>query len=312
MKKNFFPVAVFFMPGFTVSKDNATTQTGAKGTMSGQSCIYLIHSLMDSFSGKERTVADHILSHPSEAVHPSIEELAANIGVSVSTLLRFVKKLGYQGYQQFRIALATETLAPESRYYEIALPESGDSVATAFGAARKALDLTERVLDKAILSQVARIACEAPISYIFGLGGSGIVAGDAVHKFIRSGLHCQTAQDFHIQLMMASQAKSDDFALLISNTGANKDCLAIAEVLKRGGCKIAAITTYARSALARTADFILLAAAPGASVISEAFSARIAHLAIVDALYIDIMEILKERGLENVEKMRSAIAGRRL
>jgi DNA-binding MurR/RpiR family transcriptional regulator len=280
--------------------------------MAEQSCIYLIHSLRDSFSGKEKIVADYILSRPSEAVHPSIEELASNIGVSVSTLLRFVKKLGYEGYQQFRIALATETLTPESRYYETSVTDSEDPVAVAFSAARSALDMTEKLLNGKQVAEVARLACIASVFYIFGLGGSGVVARDAVHKLIRSGLRCQTAEDFHLQLMMASQAKREDLALVISNTGANKDSLAIVDVLKRSGCKVAAITTYPRSPLARVADFLLLSAAPGASVISEAFSARIAHLAIIDSLYIEVMGILKEKGLENVEKMRAAIAGRRI
>ena len=280
--------------------------------MAEQSCIYLIHTLENSFSDKEKDVADFILSHSSEAVHPSIEELAARIGVSVSTLLRFVKKLGYEGYQQFRIALATETLAPESRYYDIAFADSKDAVATAFSAARSALDMTEKLLDRDRVGEVARFACQAPVLYIFGLGGSGIVARDAFHKFIRTGIPCQTAEDFHLQLMLASQATTQDLALVISNTGANKDCLAIVHLLKKAGCRIAGITTYPRSPLARVADFLLISAAPGASVISEAFSARIAHLTIVDALYIEIMGLLKEKGLENVERMRSAIAGRRL
>ena len=280
--------------------------------MAEQSCIYLIHSLKDSFSDKERTVADYILSHSAEAVHPSIEELAASIGVSVSTLLRFVKKLGYGGYQQFRIALATETLAPESLFYETSVMDSEDPVAIVFGAARKALDMTEKLLDRGALEEVARLACEAPVFYVFGLGGSGVVARDAVHKFIRSGLRCQTAEDYHLQLMMASQADKKDLALVVSNTGANKDTLAIVDVLKKTGCGVAAITTYPRSPLARIADYLLLSAAPGASVISEAFSARIAHLAIVDALYVEVMELLKDKGLANVEKMRVAIAGRRI
>ena len=34
----------------------------------------------NALSDKERKVADYIASRPSEAVHPSIEELAASIG----------------------------------------------------------------------------------------------------------------------------------------------------------------------------------------------------------------------------------------
>lgn len=280
--------------------------------MTEKSCIYLIHSSRESYSDKENAVADYILAHPSDAVHPSIDELASRIGVSVSTLLRFVKKLGYEGYPQFRIALATEALAPEARLYDAPVGENQDAVGIAFDAARKALELTQRLVNPDTLDEIARHVCSGGVLYLFGLGGSGLVARDAFHKLVRSGILCQTAEDFHLQLMLASQAKQGDLALVISNTGSNRDALSIVEVLKRSGCKIAAIVTYPRSPLAKVADFVLVAGAPGSSTISEAFSARIAHLAIVDALYIRVMECLREPGLEHVERMRQAIATRRI
>ncbi len=280
--------------------------------MAEQSCMYLIHSYSDAFSAKEQRVATYISLHPAEAVHPSIDELASLIGVSVSTLLRFVKKLGYGSYQEFRIALATETLKPESRYYEIEVDESEDPVGISCRAARAALDMTEKLVDRECLKKVSDAACKAACVCIFGLGGSGLVARDALHKLIRSGLRCQSAEDFHLQLMMASQTGRQDLAILISHTGANKDSLAIAEVLRRNACPLAVITTYPRSPLARMADYLLVAGAPGSSVISEAFSARIAHLAIIDSLYIEVMGRLKNEGIRNVEKMRTAIAGRRI
>ncbi len=280
--------------------------------MAERSCMYLIHSYSDAFSAKEKRVAEYISLHPQEAVHPSIDELAALIGVSVSTLLRFVKKLGYGSYQEFRIALATETLKPESRYYEIEVDESEDSVSISCKAARAALDMTEKLVDRDCVKIIAQKACQAACVCIFGLGGSGLVARDALHKLIRSGIRCQSAEDFHLQLMMASQVGEADLGILISHTGANKDSLAIAEVLRRNNCPLAVITTYPRSPLARMADYLLVAGAPGSSVISEAFSARIAHLAIIDSLYIEVMGQLKNRGIRNVEKMRSAIAGRRI
>lgn len=280
--------------------------------MSENSCLYLIHSLMDSFSDKEQKVARYILNNPADSVHPSIDELAGSIGVSISTMVRFVRKLGYEGYQQFRIALATEALAPNLRFYEVPVTENEDSIKIVFGAARTALDMTEKMLDRDAIKQIAKKAVQARSCYIFGLGGSNVVARDAFHKIIRSGIRCQTAEDYHLQLMLASQAGDKDVALVISHTGANKDTLGIAEILKKQGCTMGVITTYPRSPLARSADFLLLAGAPGAAIISEAFSARIAHLAIVDVLYVEIMELLKNKGIESVQKMRSAIAGRRI
>jgi DNA-binding MurR/RpiR family transcriptional regulator len=59
-------------------------------------------------------------------------------------------------------------------------------------------------------------------------------------------------------------------------------------------------------------DRLFISASSGSSMISEAFSARIAQLAMIDSLYIAIMEQLGEHGIQKVEKMRAAIAKRRM
>ncbi len=279
--------------------------------MDSHSCLYGIHSLFQTFSEKERKVAGFILATPAEAVHPSIEELAEKIGVSESTLVRFVRKLGYKGYQQFRIALATETVAPESLVYEAPVDARGDDASVVFGSAIRTLELTLASLSRRTLERVARAAVDARRLFLFGLGGSGIVAMDACHKLVRSGLSCSDAGDFHLQLMMASQTCPEDLALLVSHTGANRDTLALAEEIRARGCPMAVITSNPRSPLAKMADELLVSLAPTSTPVSEAFSARIAQLAIVDTLYVKVMELLGERGLENLERMRASIAGRR-
>lgn len=279
--------------------------------MNAGSCLYQIHSLEATFSEKERSIATHILSDPSASVHPSIEELADRIGVSVSTLLRFVRKLGYDGYQQFRIALATEALAPEARYYEASVEGEPDHVSLVFGENVKALEMTAAMLDRAALRAAAAMVCSARRLLLLGIGGSGLVARDAFHKLVRSGIPCVTAEDYHLQLMLASQAGPEDVALLVSHTGVNRDSLAIADALSRAGCPIIAMTSYSRSPIAHMADLMLLSASPGNSRISEAFSARIAQLSIVDALYVSAMELRGAPGLESVDRMRAEIAKRR-
>ncbi|MBN1243698.1 MAG: MurR/RpiR family transcriptional regulator [Spirochaetales bacterium] len=285
--------------------------------MPRRSCLYEIHARLESLTGKERQVADHVLANPSAAVEPSIEELAERIGVSESTLFRFVRKLGYDGYQQFRIALATETVEPRRMVYEAALPE-GSADAGAQGNADivfrtniEALERTLRHLDREALERAVRMVAEKRSVLLFGLGGSAVVALDAYHKLLRSGLQCRFAEDYHLQLMLASQAREGDAALLVSHTGANKDALALAEELKREGAALIVLTSYPRSPLARMADVLLLSSAPVSTVASEAFSARIAQLSIIDALYVGVMERLGGEGIDKLERMRGAIARRR-
>jgi RpiR family transcriptional regulator, carbohydrate utilization regulator len=281
--------------------------------MEGKSCLVQIHELRGSMSEKERRIADLILKAPRDAVHPSIVALAERIGVSESTLFRFVRKLGFEGYQQFRIALATETVEPSSRFYEASV-DSGDAdsaVSVVFKTAIAALELTCDRLDRGALARGAELVVKSCSLLLLGLGGSGIVAKDAYHKLLRTGLRCSAPEDFHLQLMAASQAGPEDAALVVSHTGVNKDSLAVAAELKRRNVPLIALSSYESTPLVKLADIVLLSSTPSSPYASEAFSARIAQLAIIDALYVEVMELLGDGGVGRLESMRAAIAKRR-
>lgn len=274
-------------------------------------CIYTIRSRYADFSAKERAIADHILENPAEAVHPSIDQLAETIGISESTLVRFVRKLGYTGYQRFRIALATETVTPTSRVYEMDIDAMEDPFELIFANAMNTLTLTKRVLDRHAIGVAGSILSDAKRVLLFGLGGSNIIAQDAFHKFIRIGIDCVVSEDFHLQLMVASQADNDCAAILFSHTGTNMDTLALAEELKQRACKVIVVTTSAKSVLARMADVVLSVAVASTSYVSEAFTARIAQLMVVDLLYVDVVRRKGETALRHMDTMRRAIAKRK-
>lgn len=281
--------------------------------MQNKSCIFEIHAARDGMSAKEQRIADFITASPIEAVHPSIEELAERIGVSESTLFRFVRKLGYDGYQQFRIALATETMRPNARFYDadVEAADGETAVNVVFRTAITALEMTMKTLDRAALEKASELMTGARSILYLGLGGSALVAQDAYHKMLRTGLCGSAPLDYHLQLMAASQARPEDVAVLVSHTGANKDAVALADELRRAGVPTIAITTYPRTPLAKLATVLLISASPSSPYTGEAFSARLAQLAIVDALYVEVMERLGERGVSSLEKMRSSIARRR-
>lgn len=278
------------------------------------SCLYTIEARRDSLSAKEQLVADWILADPGSAVHPSLEELAERIGVSDSTLFRFVKKLGYEGYQQFRIALATETVEPRKTVYESTdeVQDADSAIEVVFQANIRALERTRQSLNRADLEKAAEMITQAERVHVFGLGGSGIVAHDLYHKLLRTGIPCSSPDDFHLQLMQASQFRPSELAVIVSHSGSNKDTLMIAEVVKHAGAQIISITSHARSPLGRVGDICLMSEGAASPYVSEAFSARIAQLSITDTLYVDVMKILGDRGLSGLERMRAAIAKRRI
>lgn len=276
------------------------------------SALFAIKDQYDNLSAKEKQIADFILEHPRESVNPSIEELAERIGISESTMVRFARKLGYSGYQRFRIALARETIPSTSQLFEREVIDAADGFDAVFTSAITSLIETQKILDRSLIMHVATMMANARNVYLLGLGGSNIVAEDALHKLVRTGITCQWAADFHLQLMMASQGSNEDVALLISHTGSGYDSLALAEELKANDVPLVVLTTNARSPLARLADYVLAVKAGSSMTVAESFSARIVDLAIIDLLYLQVMEVLKERGIEQLNKMRASIAKRRV
>ena len=280
--------------------------------MTESGCLYAIRSLYPKLSEKERKIADYILANTAQAVHPSIDQLAETIGISQSTLVRFVRKIGFKGYQRFRIALATETVNAASRIYETSLDASLDSIELVCTNVQNTLNLTRDILDIQTIHEATRMLSQAKRVLLFGLGGSQIIAQDAFHKFVRMGLDCSVATDFHLQLMLASQAKDDTTAIIFSHSGSTMDTLAITEELRERDCPTIVVTTSATSSLARMATLIIGVASSSTSYISEAFSSRIAQMVVIDVLYVSLLESLGDHAVESLESMRRTMAKRRI
>ena len=57
----------------------------------------------------EKKTADYVLRNPRESQFLSIAELAEESGVAEATVSRFCRRLGYKGYNAFKLAIANAT-----------------------------------------------------------------------------------------------------------------------------------------------------------------------------------------------------------
>ena len=73
-----------------------------------QGILLKIKQMLPSLPKQEHKVGSYTLERPHETVGYSITKLASACGVSNTTVLRFCRRMGIEGYRQFRIALAKE------------------------------------------------------------------------------------------------------------------------------------------------------------------------------------------------------------
>src|SRR3954463_9564479 len=106
-----------------------TTVTGESGGLLGR-----VRIEGPTMPGALARIAETILADPETAAHASIVDLAELTGTSTATVTRFSRTLGFKGYANLRVAIATETGRAEQARWEtdisgdIAPEDSLDSV----------------------------------------------------------------------------------------------------------------------------------------------------------------------------------------
>ena len=100
--------------------------------------------------------------------------------------MRFLRKLGCRSYQHFKVSIAQEISAGETNaiYEEIKKDDTIEQIK------QKIISLTvtsiqdiDRLVDGKTLQQVVTLLTKAKRIIFLGIGGSGIIAKDAFHKF---------------------------------------------------------------------------------------------------------------------------------
>ena len=213
--------------------------------------------------------------------------------VSKPTVVRFCRSVGYDGLADFKRKLAGS------------VNEGVPFVHRAVDDGDKTADITVKVIDNAVSALLkyrnaaAAQALERAIAALaeagrqrrriefYGVGNSGIVAMDAQHKFFRLGVNASAVVDGHVQVMSATMLGPGDCAVVISNSGRSRDLLDAADIARRKGATVIAIT-------ASGSPLALEAQAPGQILLAadhpEDFDryspmvSRLLHLIIVDIL----------------------------
>ncbi|WP_408009552.1 MurR/RpiR family transcriptional regulator [Pseudalkalibacillus sp. A8] len=279
-----------------------------------QHCIPRIRSFYNRFSEKEKMIADYILNSPEHIIHSTISQVADDLQVAEATVFRFCKRLGFKGYQAMKIALASEIVNPVKDIHET-INETDNEKEVAqkvFRSNIRTLEETTHILEQEPYQRAVEMIIHARKVEFYGNGGSGIVAQDAHHKFLRSGIQSAAYSDSHFQLMAASQLTKQDVIVFISHSGTNKDLLEVLDVAKQNKVKTIGITTLAKSPMGQKVDVPLFTTSEETDYRSEALASRIAQLSIIDALYVNVMMKTKDKSQDSLNKMRKAISVKRI
>ena len=277
-----------------------------------ESTIHKIRFLYNEMGSAEKRIADYILENTQDIISYSISELSSLCNCGDATVVRFSRRLGFDGFQALKIGIAQELTTTSSLNSEISKEDSCfDIFKKRINSITISLQNTESVLDKDELEKAANLIINAKRIVIFGLGNSAAVANDAAHKFLRLGLNAQACCDNHLQAIIASHLDRQSVAIGISHSGSSTDIVDALRLSKIGGASTICVTNYGNSPIVKSADVVLHTKSDETKHSILAMSSRIAQLSIFDAIYTYIVVNYDRKSIQAIYNTEIALQNKK-
>ncbi|MFV0555565.1 MAG: MurR/RpiR family transcriptional regulator [Lactovum sp.] len=179
-----------------------------------------------NFTETERIITDYILAHKENIPTTYIQDLSKQTFCSHSAVIRLCKKLGFNGYRDFKIALIKEIefLLHHSSKVDANLPFEDDDSPEIL--AKKIADLstrtiknTFRMLNYKNLNGATKLIAEADRIFLFAVGDSQIRARSFQNKFNKINKYLIIANEYGEEDWAMVNIKVSDVVIFISYSG---------------------------------------------------------------------------------------------
>ena len=264
-----------------------------------------LHEMEEQLTKSEQKIAQCILDNSEEIYNYSIKEFAKECNTSPASIVRFCHKLGYDGFQEFKINLiknVTNSQYKENNIYEdVSVEDDIEDIINKITMINiKSIENTKTLLDRKQLEKAINSLDEAKNIYLFGVGASGLVAMDFQHKLMRINKKAFMYLDSHSQLASAVNIEKGDVAVGISHSGKTLEVLKAIMAANEKGARTISITKYGNNPVSSAADIKLWVGDIEKNLRIGAIASRIAQLTLIDILLIG----LSKKNFEVVSKIR--------
>ena len=167
---------------------------------------------------------------------------------------------------------------------------------------------TYQLISEQYLETAVQLLIEADVIYLFGVGGSAIVANDLQQKLIRIGKKVIYNDDLHVQMTFAESMTNHDVAIFISYSGTTKGLVDMAKLLKSKKINVISITQYTQNPIGKSSSVNLVVPCEEKSLRLGAISSRISSLVITDLLYYGVFKDDLERNKQKLIESRKIVS----
>jgi DNA-binding MurR/RpiR family transcriptional regulator len=258
--------------------------------VAADSALRAIRMRLAALSDAEKKVAEYVLAEPKKTLHYNVAELARKSGSSQAAVVRFCKRIGVQGFGDFKLRLARDVFqGRDERFLPDLDLESGATARSVIrnivGATQMSLSRLAELLDPRLVDEAVELIVGSSLTALFGVGASGVVAYDFYQKLLRIGLPSSCTADTDLQITAAASLRPGNLAFIVSYSGETASMLEAARQAHTRGVRVITLTMDGPNRLRDLSDLPLPVPVSERLYREGAMMSRATQLAVVDILY---------------------------
>ena len=258
---------------------------------------------MPTFSKGQKQIARFIIDHYDKAAYMTASKMGAEVGISESTVVRFVMELGYEGYAEFQKSLQEIIRTKLTAFQRVEVTNSrmgdGDILKNVLMSDIDKIRRTLEYIDPVSFNNAVDRIVTARNIYIIGVRSSSSLAGFLNYNFrmmFDNVKFVQTTSGSEMFEQIMNIGK-DDVMIAISFPRYSKRIIHAVEYERGTGADVISLTDSPESHIALHASYLLVAQSDMVSFVDS----LVAPLSVINAL---IVAVSRKRQDEFAERLR--------
>jgi DNA-binding MurR/RpiR family transcriptional regulator len=240
----------------------------------------------DKLTQSQKRIAEYIVDHPESVAFSTVDQMATELGINPSTIVRFTYRLGLKGFPELQerarqlvrgqLSAATEIVNENSVLSHL----EGTIFGASLGQDLQNIRRTIAALNTQDLTRAAEMIAKARRVFVAGSYASYAVAYYLALALDRIHGNTTLCGDTGMMPSQSLDLRPSDCMVAFTSAPYAVTTHRLAQLAREGGAKIIAVTDTPISAVGQMADLILSAPSAGSGMQNS----LVAPLAIANAL----------------------------
>lgn len=216
----------------------------------------------NNFTEREKLISQYIIENSEQIINMSSRELANRTLTNSTTIVRFVKKIGYSSYNDFKVHLIydlkNETCKQDSLYLEN--QENIYSILSKLTSLHEQVIFeTKKNMNISQILQISKLFHQIDEINFFATDANKAIAEYASHNLFLIGKKSNVYSSMSKILLYDEVSRNQSIVIIITRQGQDKNITKAMIGLKKAHIKTIVISANKNSLLSKRADYFIQA-----------------------------------------------------